>query len=194
MRQAIIINILVILLAQGSSLLSQDQLKEDGNGLWSSRLDLSYMFGGQFYNDHFVYDPGMAVQFTQSYKVSDSFKAGLGTGYISLMNENFIPLYLEAFAYKKNIGNPPVIRFQLGGVLAWFNTAHYPPDYSMDGLIFFSAGMGRKIQLKNRYSILFQWSISHITARINYQIFGSQDYSSLANYDMLQLSFGILRK
>ena len=45
----------------------------------------------------------------------------------------------------------------------------------MEGLVFFSAGMGRKIQLKNRYSILFQWSISHITARINYQIFGSQN-------------------
>jgi len=193
MRHAKTLIILVAFLVQGSFVLSQEQVEEDSNGRLSSRFDLSYMFGGQFYNDHFVYDPGVSVQFTQSYRVTESFEAGLGTGYISLMNENFIPIYLEAFAYKKNKSNTPVIRFQAGAVVAWFNTANYPTDYSMDGILFFSAGMGRKISLKNRYSILFQWSITHITARISYPIFGSQDYASLANYDMLQLSFGILR-
>ena len=188
-----IIYILLILFAQEAFAFSQEQSETDGNGPLSSRLDLSYMFGGQFYNDHFVYDPGVGVQFTLNYKVSKSFEAGFGTGYISLMNENFIPIYIEAFAYKKNNRTSPVIRFQLGGVVAWFNTANYPSDYSMDGGIFFSAGMGRKIPLKKRYSILFQWSISHISAKVNYQIFGSRDFASLAHYDMLQLSFGVIR-
>ena len=187
------IYIILILFALEASAFSQEQPEPEGNGRFSSRLDLSYMFGGQFYNDHFVYDPGVAIQFTQNYKVSKSFEAGIGTGYISLMNENFIPIYMEAFGYKKNSRNSPVIRFQLGGVVAWFNTANYPSDYSMDGGIFFSAGMGRKIPLKNRYSILFQWSVSHISAKVNYQIFDNRDYTSLANYDMLQLSFGVIR-
>lgn len=189
-----IIYIALILFAQEAAALSQEQSELDGNGRFSSRLDVSYMFGGQLYNDHFVYDPGVAVQFTQNYKVSESLEAGIGAGYISLMNENFIPIYIEALGYKKNIRNPPVIRFQLGGVVAWLNTENYPSDYSMDGGIFFSAGMGRKIPLKNRYSILFQWSITHISARFNYQIFGISDFTSLANYDMLQLSFGVIRE
>lgn len=185
--------IVLILFTQAAFAFSQDESETEKEALLTSRLDLSYMFGGQFYNDHFVYDPGPAVQFTLNYKVSKSFEAGLGTGCISLMNENFIPIYIEAFGYKKNKKSPPIIRFQLGGAVAWFNTANYPSDYSMDGGIFFSAGMGRKILLKNRYSILFQWSITHITARVNYQIFGASDFTSLANYDMFQLSFGVIR-
>lgn len=193
MQQKRIIYILIVLFSQGAFAFSQEQSDPDGNGHLTSRLDLSYMFGGQFYNDHFVYDPGFGVQFTLNYKVTKSFEAGLGTGYISLMNENFIPIYAEAFAYKKNSRNSPVIRFQLGGAVSWFNTANYPSDYSMNGGVFFSAGMGRKIPLNHRYSILFHWSITHISARVNYQIFGSNDFSSLAHYDMLQLSFGVIR-
>ena len=193
MQQKRIIYIILILFAQEAFAYSQEQSETEGTGRLSSRLDVSYMFGGQIYNDHFVYDPGVGVQFTLNYKVSKSFEAGFGAGYISLMNENFIPIYIEAFGYKKNTRNSPVIRFQLGGVVAWFNTANYPSDYSMDGGIFFSAGMGRKIPLKKKYSILFHWSISHISAKVNYQIFGSSDFSSLANYDMFQLSFGVIR-
>jgi len=193
MRLRRIIYLILILFTQVAFAFSQEQAETEKEANLSSRLDVSYMFGGQFYNDHFVYDPGLAVQFTLNYKVSKSFEAGLGSGYISLMNENFIPIYIEAFGYKKNKKTSPVIRFQLGGALAWFNTANYPSDYSMDGGIFFSAGMGREIPLKKRYSILFQWSITHITARVNYQIFGGNDFTSLANYDMLQLSFGVIR-
>ncbi len=186
--------IFLILFALGEFAFSQAQPESDGKGRLSQRLDLSYMFGGQFYNDHFVYDPGFGVQFTMNYKVSKSFEAGLGTGYISLMNENFIPVYLEAFGYRKNKKVSPVIRFQLGGTLAWFNTTNYPSDYSMDGGIYLSAGMGRKIPLKKRYSVLFHWSITHISALVNYQVFGSRDFTSPANYDMFQLSFGIIRE
>ena len=193
MQRTIIICLIAALLAPCISALSQEAPDSTGGGRFSSRLDLSYMFGGQFYNDHFVYDPGIGVQFTQSFKVSSHFEAGIGTGYISLMNENFIPVYMEAFGYRKDRSSSPVVRFQLGGVVAWLNTAHYPADYSMNGGIFFSAGMGRKIELKRRYSVLFQWSVTHISARINYQVFGNSDYSSLAHYDMLQLSLGLIR-
>lgn len=186
--------IILFLFALEASAYSQVQSELDGKGRFSSRVDISYMFGGQFYNDHFLYDPGACIQFTQSYKVSKSFEAGLGTGYISLMNENFIPVYAEAFGYKKSSRNSPVILFQLGGVFAWLNTEAYPSDYAMEGGVFFSAGMGRKIQLKHRYSILFHWSICHISAKFNYQISGGNEISSPANYDMLQLSFGVIRE
>jgi len=194
MLQNRMIYIFLLLFAQAAFAIAQEPPDPDAEGPLTSRLDLSYMFGGQFYNDHFVYDPGVAVQFTTNYRVSKSFETGIGTGYISLMNENFIPIYIEAFGYKKNKRNSPVIRFQLGGAIAWLNTGAYPPDYSMNGGIFFSAGMGRKIPLNDRYSILFHWSLCHISAKVNYEVFGNDDYISPAHYDMLQLSIGVIRE
>lgn len=193
MNKINIIYIALFLFIQEAMVFSQEQVETEKISRFSSRLDISSMLGGQLYNDHFVYDPGFAIQFTQNYKISENFEAGLGSGYISLMNENFIPVYVEALGYKKKKKNSPVIRFQLGGVFAWINTESYPPDYSMEGGIYFSAGMGRKIPLKKRYSILFHWSICHISAKFNYEIFGNNAYTSPANYDMLQLSFGVIR-
>ena len=194
MLQNRLIYIILLVLAQEAYVFSQEPADTEQIVHLSARLDLSYMFGGQFYNDHFVYDPGMGVQFTLNYPVSNSLEVGMGTGYISLMNENFIPIYMEAFGYKNNKRNSPVIRFQLGGVAAWFNTANYPSDYSINGGVFFSAGMGRKVPMKNNYYILFHWSICHISAKVNYQVFGNDNYSSPANYDMFQLSVGIIRE
>ncbi len=160
---------------------------------FTSRLNVSYQFGGQLYNDHFVYNPGFSTQFTQSYKLTKSLEAGIGTGYFHLLDESFIPFYLEVLGYKKNSRNSPLIRFQLGGTAAWYRSNNYSSDYSTSGRLFFSAGMGRRIQINERYSVLFQWSLCHISTLVEYQIFGGRDYNSLASYDMLQLSFGIMR-
>lgn len=160
---------------------------------FTSRLNVSYQLGGQFYNDHFIYNPGFSIQYTQSYKLTKSLEAGIGTGYYHLLDESFVPFYLEFLGYKKHRNNSPLIRFQLGGTTAWYRSNNYPSDYSLSGRVFFSAGMGRRIQINERYSALFQWSLCHISAIVGYQIFDDMDYSSLASYDMLQLSFGIMR-
>lgn len=160
---------------------------------FTSRLNASYQFGGQLYNDHFIYNPGFSIQYTQSYKLTKSLEAGIGTGYYHLVDESFVPFYLEVVGYKKHRNNSPLIRFQLGGTTAWYRGNDYPSDYSLSGRVFFSAGMGRKIQINERYSTLFQWSLCHISAIVGYQIFDDMDYKSLASYDMLQLSFGLMR-
>jgi len=160
---------------------------------FTSRLNVSYLFGGQFYNDHFIYNPGFSIQYAHNYKVSKSFEAGIGSGYIHLTEESFVPVYVEVLGYKKHSKNSPFIRFQMGGSAAWYRNDNYPSDYDLKGRIFFSAEMGRRIQINERYSVLFQWALVHISALVEYQIFDGKDYSSLANYDMLQLSFGIMR-
>jgi hypothetical protein len=159
----------------------------------SSRLSLSYLVGGQLFNDHFLYNPGISALFTESYRITGSFEAGLGSGYVSLIDERFVPVYLEAFGYKKKGKNSPVIRFQAGFSSAWFGNEHFSAEYKLKGGLYFTAGMGRKIDLKNRYSILFLWSYYHQSGSINYQVFNGDNYSTPVNYDMIQLSFGIMR-
>lgn len=80
MLQNRLIFIILFLFAQEAYVFSQEPSETEKNGGLSARLDLSYMFGGQFYNDHFVYDPGMGIQFTLNYPVSKSLEAGMGTG------------------------------------------------------------------------------------------------------------------
>ena len=183
---------LFLLIQQGTLWMdARSQTAEESQ--FTSRLNVSYLFGGQFYNDHFIYNPGFSIQYAQSYKVSKSFEAGIGSSYIHLMDESFVPVYVEVLGYKKNSWNSPFIRFQLGGTAAWYRSDTYPSDYDLKGRIYFSAGMGRKIQINERYSVLFHWALVHVSALVEYQIFDGTDYSSLANYDLLQLSFGIMR-
>ena len=114
---------------------------------FTSRLNASYQLGGQVYNDHFVYNPGFSTQFTQSYKLTESFEVGIGTGYFHLLDDSFIPYYFEVLGYKKNGRNSPLMRFQVGGTSAWYRSNNYPSDYSTSGRFFFSAGMGRKFKM-----------------------------------------------
>ena len=188
-----IISSVFLLITFQMFILSQNQEESTRESQMTSKVYISYLLGGQFYNDHFLYNPGFSALFTQSYKLTNSLEAGIGSGYTSLLNESFIPFYVEAFGYKKNKQNSPVIRFQLGYAAAWYRNKDYPTDYVLNGGLYFNAGMGRKIQLRNRYSVLFHWSYCHQSGSISYQVFGNNDYSSSASYDMFQISFGIIR-
>ena len=175
-------------------ILGQESPDSGKKHLFTSRLCASYVVGGQFFNDHFLYNPGFSGQFTQSYRVAEFFEAGVGAGYLGLMDESFVPFYLEAYGYRKKQRNSPVIRFQAGYSAAWFHEDHFPADYQLGGGFYLSAGLGRKIQVGTRYSVLFHWSYCHQSGSISYQIFGGEDYSAPVSYDMLKLTFGIMRE
>lgn len=160
----------------------------------SSKIYMSYIFGAQLYNDNALYNPGISALFTQSYKLSGNLDLGIGSGYTSLMNERFVPFYVEVFGYRKKRSNSPVIKFQFGYSAAWYGMNDYPSDYELNGGFYFNAGMGRQIRLKNKYSILFHWSFCHQSGKVNYQIFGNQDYSDVVNYDMIQIGIGFIRE
>jgi hypothetical protein len=160
---------------------------------FSSKLSLSYIAGVQLYNDYILYNPGYSVLFTESYRLVDNVEIGMGSGYLSLQNERFIPVYIDAVGYKKNSINTPVIRFQLGYSAAWFRMVTEFSDYKLAGGLYFSAGMGRQFRLNDRYSVLFHWSYCHQSARALYQVFGIPDYAEGVNYDMIRLSFEIIR-
>jgi len=189
-----ILNTILLLVAQQMAVHSQDLSRIDLKQNSTSRIFVSYLFGGQIYNDHFLYNPGLSAQYTQSYKVSKSFEAGLGVGYISMINESFIPIYLEAFGYKNKSYNSPFIKFQMGYSPAWYKNKEFPSDYQLSGGLYFSAGLGRKIRLRNRYSVLFYWSYCHQSGSINYLIFGNNDYYSSVSYDYFMISFGMMRE
>jgi hypothetical protein len=173
---------------------AQEKDKSPEKKPFHTRLDLSYGFGGQIYNDNFIYNPGYSIHIINSIPLHKDFELGLGVGYTVFENENFIPIYLEALGFKKKKKNAPFVNFQLGYSIGWDTQTNTLENYEMNGGIYFSAGLGRRIELSNHYSVLFQWSLCHQFASINYTIFGEGKYKETVNYDMLKITFGIIRQ
>jgi len=189
------IRILLIILgiiSQQMIAFSQETTDSEKKLPLSSKLYMSYVFGAQLYNDNALYNPGLSVLFTESYRVSSNIDIGIGSGYTSLTGERFIPIFIEAFGNKNSISNSPIIKFQFGYSAAWYKQYDYPSDYNLNGGVYFSAGMGRRFWLRNRYSILFHWSYCHQSANVEYQVFGGHNYSNMVYYDMIKISMGVI--
>jgi len=157
------------------------------------RFDASYIFGGQVYNNNFIYNPGFSFQTSYGIQLNESVGIGLGTGYTHLKDEHFIPFYIEAAGCRKNRASSPMVSMQLGYAHGWY-TGDMPNDeYRFRGGIFIDAGLGRKIGVSSNYSLYFHWSYRHHFAKMSYEIFGGQEYTEPLNYDMVVISFGIIR-
>ncbi|RLD27198.1 MAG: hypothetical protein DRI70_04755 [Bacteroidetes bacterium] len=189
-----IIQTMLVILTCHMGAIAQGKPDSEEKQPFSSKIYMSYIFGAQIYNDNVLYNPGVSVLFTQSYSLSGNIDLGVGSGYTSMGNERFVPFYLEAYGFKKMSSNSPIIKFQFGYSAAWYKNTEALSDYNLNGGIYFSAGMGRQIPLNNRYSLLFHWSYCHQSGKVDYQIFGNQDYSEQVNYDMIKISIGFIRK
>lgn len=181
----------LIIFSQEYSFAGENDLYE--SPVYYQRVDLSYITGAQVYNDNFVYDPGFSFQLTQGFLLKPDVGFGIGMGYMQLQNENFIPLYIEAIGFKKKKRNTPMIKFQLGYSYGWNNQSSSYASYDFFGGPFILAGLGRKIDLNSGYSIIFNWSYSHQFGRLEYEIYGGQEYTENMNYDMINLTIALSR-
>ncbi len=157
------------------------------------RIDISYIFGGQVYNNTLNYNPGYSLQLSYGIMMNESVGFGFGIGHITLENERFLPVYLEAIGYKKNKESSPLIKMQVGYSFGWYSGSVIMNDYDFMGGFYFDAGVGRKISINDNYSLFFHWSYRHQFARMEYEVYGSQNYTEALNYDMLVISLGLIR-
>jgi hypothetical protein len=158
------------------------------------RLDASYIFGGQIYNNNFIYKPGFSFQTTYGIRVNESASIGLGLGYYTLKDEHFVPIFIEAMGCRKKRESSPVINMQIGYSPAWYTGKPEASGYKFKGGIYLEAGLGRKFTLKNNYDLYFHWSYRHQFALMEFRVFSNQRYTESLNYDMFVISVGIIRR
>lgn len=195
MRNIYKISLIVLLVILNySTITAQDETEKEKVRSAYQKLDASYMFGGQVFNDNFIYNPGFQIQATYGMFVNKDVAFGVGAGYKEHEEEYFVPIFIEAIGYKKNRSNTPFVKMQFGYSLAWDESQSKTEGYDYKGGIFIDFGMGRKIKLSNKYSVLFHWSYQHQFARMEYDIFNNDSYTQLLNYDMIVLSFGFIRE
>ena len=167
----------------------KDTLKEKS---YYQTFNLSYIVGGQIYNDNFLYNQGYSCKTSFGKKINSDISIGLGTGCMLLTNEGFIPVYIDILGRKKNKDNAPFIKFQGGYSFGWNNSSSSNQHYKINGGLFINAGLGRMIKANEKFSFLFYWSYCHQFAEMEYEIFGENSYSEILNYDMLHISIGLL--
>lgn len=164
--------------------------KEESNPIkLISRIEAGYVFGGQIYDASFAYKPGYSFSITESIKVNDFVNLGIGMGHFALKSDKFLPIYLEVMGSRKTESNTPFLKFQAGYSSAWNNNENNYADYDYYGGAYINVGTGRKFKINNA-NLLFQLSYCHQFAKIEYKVFGGQEYESHINYDMLIFSLG----
>ncbi len=156
-------------------------------------INASYAFGGQIYNDNFIYNPGASFQASFGFKISKDLQVGIGTGYMSFEDENFIPIYFEVLGYKKKKKrNSPYIRMQMGYSLGWNDSFPSDINYEYNGGAFIDVGIGQKIPFNKKYAVLFQCSYRHQFASMEYDTYGTESYTQNLNYDMIVFTLGFM--
>ncbi len=156
-------------------------------------LNASYAFGGQIYNDNFIYNPGASFQASFGFKTGKDLLLGVGTGYMFFEDEHFIPIYFEAIGFKKKKKrNSPYIRMQIGYSLGWNDSFPSDINYEYNGGAFIDVGIGRTIPINKKYAVLFQCSYRHQFASMEYDTYSTDSYSQNLNYDMVVFSLGFM--
>ncbi len=154
-------------------------------------INASYIYGIQIYNDNVLYNPGYSLQFSIGKSIHKDVSVGLGSGYFALKDEHFVPIFMEVIGNKKKKENTPFIRIQAGYSIAWNGASSNNEYYDLSGGLYFNAGMGRKIKINDSYALMLHWSLCHQFADMEYSAFGKK-YSDTLNYDMIQISVGLL--
>jgi hypothetical protein len=171
---------------------AQDQEKESIFSNAYQKIDLSYLFGVQVYNNNIIYSPGYTIHLSHGYAVNKDIRAGIGVGLIDSEDVGFIPVYAELIGNKSNKANTPFIKFQLGYSFINKSDTDLLTEYDLEGGFYFNAGIGRKIEVNDKFSMLFHWSYSHQFAEMEYNVFGDQENSEELNYDMILITIGVL--
>lgn len=172
--------------------MSQDNEDPDTTLDHFIRLDLAYIFGGQIYNDNFLYNPGFNLFGIYGLDINERMSVGLGTGLQQFRNEKFIPVFIDIAGRISKSKNTRIISLQGGYAFAWSESLKNLTDSRLNGGIYIGAGFGRKFYLNETFSIIAGISYRHQFAEIEYEVFNLRNYSERINYDLMVIGIGFL--
>jgi hypothetical protein len=156
------------------------------------RLDIAYIFGGQIYNDNFLYNPGFNFYGAYGVYVSERLGVGLGTGLQQFRNEKFIPVFADLTGLIEKKNNTRLISIQCGYSFAWSESLKNFIGSRLNGGMYINAGFGRRFHISDAFSVIMGISYRHQFAVIEYELFNLNHYRERINYDMLVIGTGFI--
>lgn len=189
--QKIIVSILILVCLSVNSGIVSAQKNEDALSAYQ-RVEGSYIIGAQVYNDNFLYNPGASLTFSYGASINKYASIGIGSGYQAFDDEKFIPLYMDVIGLKKGKKNIPYLNMQVGYSIGWADSYNGIESYDYQGGIYVNAGIGRKILLNDKISLLIQCAYRHQSARMELKTSDANNYNQNLNYDMIVFTLGIM--
>lgn len=157
------------------------------------QLSGSYIVGAQIFNDNIIYSPGYALHFSTGYVLNRHINIGGGIGYLSFIDENFVPVFTEFTGFKSKKKNSPFTKLQLGYSFAGNKLTFDLNNYDMKGGIYFNWGGGYKWKISEAFSILASINYTQQFAMLSYIVSGSYHHTESVDFAMLRFSIGILK-
>lgn len=112
-------------------------------------IGAGYLAGGQIYNDTFLYNPGVKIDASVNYNLSEAVMLGIGTGIISLTKkERFVPVYASFTGFIKPSKSGTFLLAKAGYSLGWDSEIELIPGYDFRGGFFVNAGLGHRFVMK----------------------------------------------
>lgn len=184
----IIIVLLLFICSSNTYAQGENQLELDK----CARLEGGFIMGGQIFNDNMIYNPGGSFQYSYCIKSGDKAGFGLGAGVQFFEEEAFIPFYLDFVGLLSKSQNSPFLTFQTGYAFGWSDKYKNIQNYTFNGGIYFSAGIGRRFKFNDTFSSYISLSYKHQFASLIYNASAIEDYYEKLNYDMIVISIGIM--
>jgi hypothetical protein len=101
-------------------------------------------------------------------------------------------LYASFKGLLKKKDSVPYLTAQVGYAFASNSNLYDYAGYSYRGGIVFSPGIGYKLNVKDKYSVLFSVNYKHQFAGVKYETFDKQVFRDHLNFDLLSFRVGIL--
>lgn len=156
------------------------------------QFESGYLFGGQLYNDNFIYNPGFKFGLGAYKKIYKRTMLGISSGYYSFSeSENFIPIKLELIGKTRKDENSPYLNFSLGYAYGWDQDIEKLKNYDYNGGMQIGAGFGRKIEM-NSLDLYLGLYYEHQFAKLRYDLYEIGSYTETLNYDWVAINCKIM--
>lgn len=165
---------------------------QESSASFRSELSASYALGAQVYNSNFLFRPGYALSFTHSYKLNKYVNCGLGSGYMQLDDEHFVPFYANLLAIKSKGDVENYIRCNVGYAMAYSKAITRMEDYDLRGGVFFKFGLGHTFPVNEKVALATELSYVYQNARLDYETYNSTTYTESLDYSFFELSIGFV--
>lgn len=161
----------------------------DKDKVYHVYIDAAYIFGGQLYNDNFLYDPGISILGSYGRSINKRITLGIGTGVLLLEDASFLPVYVDFTGYRSGKKNPGFIVMQLGYSHGWNHSLKEFNDYKFRGGLMVGGGLGKRFEVCETFDLAAFFIYRHQFAGVEYRVFEGHQYREELNYDLI--TFGI---
>lgn len=156
------------------------------------QFETGYLFGGQLYNDNFIYNPGFKAGLGTYRKLDGKTMIGINTGIYSFSeNEKFVPIKIEFIGITKKDKSCPYLNFGFGYSFGWDEDLNDLKKYDLKGGFHIGAGLGRKFKF-DKLDMLFGLVYEHQFAKLENELDYNTKYTENLNFDWAAFNLKII--